>query len=147
MELQELEARVNDLSKRIQVAKDNPCHKPPGPGGGQFCETGGGGRGGGTGGVGSSKSPEARYAEATKLSSKFIRDGWAHRNKTKDGHVITVPNPSKVISPEIDKLRSDLAGLADKSKVNRRTVMAQTFGQLGLTEQVVETTSYFFNHK
>lgn len=38
-----LEERIEDLSKRIAVAKDNPCHVKSGPQGGQFCETKGGG--------------------------------------------------------------------------------------------------------
>lgn len=40
----ELEQRIEDLAKRIE--KVNSCHVKSGPTGGQFCETGGGGRGG-----------------------------------------------------------------------------------------------------
>lgn len=39
---EELHVTLAYLGKQ-EIAKDNPCHKPSGPGGGQFCETGGGG--------------------------------------------------------------------------------------------------------
>lgn len=44
----ELEQRIEDLAKRIVIAKGkgNPCHVKSGPQGGQFCETKGGGSGG-----------------------------------------------------------------------------------------------------
>ena len=72
MELQELGSRIVVLSKKIKdaaVSKGNPCHKPAGSSdGGQFCETGGGGKGGARHVVG--VDPNALHMERLKSTLK-----------------------------------------------------------------------------
>jgi hypothetical protein len=74
--MENLEQRIEDLAKRIAVAKSNSCHVPSGPAGGQFCEGGGSGTGAG-GGSGTSNSKQAAAEKIfDKASTSLGRAGY-----------------------------------------------------------------------
>lgn len=91
-----LQFRIEDLAKRIAVAKVNPCHVKSGPQGGQFCET----KGGGGGSVPYSSLPVGTPAQIRAAGVKYrpTGDGYTFGDTFRaEEHGIRLNRPSAKI--------------------------------------------------